>query len=178
VSLSVIRVIRASLTNPTTTNQIYYLITTVMFIIGAGDGKTNSKIVGRTGDRNPALLLEVSDLTNHTHALRESTSEACMGNDSKRGEERKGAGNMHDLETWCDGGGDNTTAPCSKSPKPTDTRTDLFMHIPLSLRPCLHLLSIPVASQLRFLSRTQTHAQLMHRQAFNVFWRMSILRNV
>jgi len=137
VSLSVIRVIRASLTNPTTTNQIYYLITTVMFIIGAGDGKTNSKIVGRTGDRTRRYCLKFRILPTTRTLYARAQAKHVWGNDSKRGEEEKGRGNMHDLETWCDGGGDNTTAPCSKSPKPTDTRTDLFMHIPfLSVLAC------------------------------------------
>ena len=50
----------------------------------------------------------------------------------------------------------NTTAPCSKSPKPTDTRTDLIMHIPLSLHPCTCTCSrFP---SLRFLKHRRTRS--------------------
>jgi len=181
VSLSVIRVIRDSLTNPTTTNQIYYLITTVMFIIGAGTAKLTRRI--GTDWRSNRRYLKFRILSNHTHVctpIREhkrSIHARMTAREKGKEMEREHACLLYERDLVC--GCDNTIPPphaASAQSQPTQEQ------ISTRTFPFLFLLALALASpslpELRFLSNvmcTPTHAQLVHRQAFHLSLHLSPL---
>jgi hypothetical protein len=113
------------------------------------------------------------------HACENKERERVRG--ESRGERgwREYACFLKKRETWCVGG-DNTipqhhAARAQSQPTQEQISSCIF--------PFLSILALALALVSRrfrsfAFSRTQTHAQLVHRQAFNVFWRMSILRDV
>ena len=67
---------------------------------------------------NPALLLEVSDLTKRTDVMPvKEHKRSIHATESKRERRERERGNMHDLETWSDGGGDQYHSTMQQEPK-------------------------------------------------------------
>jgi hypothetical protein len=179
VSLSVIRVIRASL-KKSNNNKPNKLFDYHCDVYNRGvNGKTNSKNCGADWRSNPALLLEVSDLTNHTDVLSRAQAKHACGNDSKRGEERKGAGTCMIERPGVTEVATQYHSTMQQEPKANRHKNrSHHAYSPFSPSLHLHLLSLPVASVASLSQEHRRTHSLVHRQAFNVFWRMSILRDV